>query len=94
MKKILDVIATTPLGDYPAKLQLDIDKTDLSGILSIAGFDHSFSGGSLVGEDISLAMKVKTPMGAVSFKASGKLKDDILDCSTKTRLGFFRLRSK
>lgn len=93
MEKLLDVIAATPIGSYPARLKLNISGGSVSGVLSIMGHDHGFSGGTLKGNEISLSMTVDTPLGAVPFTANGIYSGDRLDCSAKTRLGNFRLTS-
>lgn len=93
MRTNLDVIATTPIGDYPARLQLDIENGAVSGVFSMMGHQHPFSGGALENGNISLSMTVSTPLGTIPFTARGTFRENKLDCSAKTRLGLFRLRS-
>jgi len=91
LEKNLKVIAYTPMGKQQGQLRLNIEGSSVSGVLAIMGGEHAFSGGVLEGENISLNMKVKTPLGAVSAKARGTLKGESLNVSAKTRFGMFKL---
>lgn len=94
MEHILDVIVNTPLGDYPATLTLKEEEGSLHGTLSMLGRSHSFSNGTLQDGAIMLSMAPKTPLGTIAFKATGTFQNGVLDVSTKTRLGKFRIYTK
>ena len=101
-EKTLGVTVSTPMGDYPAKLRLEIHSSEsesaadslVEGTLSMMGHDHNFRGGKLSEGIITLAMEPSTPLGTVPFKAKGMFTGDTIDISTRTRLGVFRITNK
>lgn len=90
-----EVVISTPMGDMPGKVTLNIDGTALSGSFAFMGNDNAFAGGT-IDENGNVAFKgdLKIPIGKMSYAVTGTLKDGIIDAVAKTKMGDLTIRSK
>lgn len=90
-----DVLVSTPMGDMPGKVTLNIDGAALSGSFAFMGNDNAFSGGT-IDENGSVAFRgdLKTPIGKMAYAVTGTLKDGMIDAVAKTKMGDLAIHSK
>lgn len=77
----------TPMGAQSAKLTLKSDGGSLSGSVSGAQGEQSFSGGTVSGDDAAWTIEVSGPMGQVKLEFKGTVSGD--EISGTVQLGTF-----
>jgi predicted TIM-barrel fold metal-dependent hydrolase len=94
-KNDYEVMVSTPMGDMPGKVVLNIDGTSLSGTISFMKNDNAFTGGSIdANGNVSFKGDLKTPVGKMPYTVTGSFKNGIIDAVAKTKMGDLSIKSK
>ena len=90
-----EVLISTPMGNQPGNVLLNVDGTSLSGTISFMKSDNSFTGGTIDGDgNVSFKGDLKTPLGKMPYTITGSLKDGIINAIAKTEMGDLSIKSK
>lgn len=81
------VTVKTPVGLQEGSLTLVVDGESLSGSLENAKGSTEFSGGTITGNEVQFATRIKTPMGRLKAQVSGKVEGDKFTGTAKLPLG-------
>ncbi len=90
----LEIIVSSPMGDLPGKVRLNIEETTLSGVLSLLNNDNTFSGGTIIDGKVSFSGDLKTPMGEMPYTVTGTFIHGKIDAVAKTKMGDLAIKSK
>jgi uncharacterized protein len=94
-KNEYEVMISTPMGDMPGKVILNIDGTTLSGVISFMKNDNAFLGGTIDAEgNVAFKGDLNTPIGKMPYTIIGTLKNGIIDSIAKTKMGDLSIKSK
>lgn len=94
-KNDYEVIISTPMGDLPGKVTLNIDGTSLSGTISVMKNNNAFTGGSIDADGrVSFSGDLKTPIGKMPYTITGSYKDGVINAVAKTKMGDLEIKSK
>lgn len=94
LKNDYDVFISTPMGDMPGKVVLNIDGTKLSGTIAFMKNDNIFTGGTIDTDgNVSFHGDLKTPMGKMPYIITGSLKNGIINAIAKTKMGDLSIKS-
>lgn len=94
MNATYEVIVSSPMGELPGKVSLNIDGTALSGVLFLINNDNPFSGGTIEDGRLAFLGELKTPMGMMPYNVSGTFIDGKIDAVAKTKMGNLIIKSK
>ena len=94
MDSTYEVLVSTPMGELPGKVRLNIDGTNLSGVLSLLNNDNPFSGGTIEDGKVAFSGKLKTPMGKMSYNVTGTFIDGRIEAVANTKMGNLEIKSK
>ncbi len=89
-----DVVVSSPMGELPGKVVVNVDGTALSGNLSLLNHDNPFSGGSFKDGKVAFKGELKTPVGSMAYAVTGTLVDGKIEAVAKTKMGELKIRSK
>lgn len=89
-----EVLVSSPMGEFPGKVRLNIEGTALSGVLSLLNNDNPFSGGIITDGKVAFSGDLKTPMGKMPYSVAGTFIDGIIDAVAKTKMGDLAIKSK
>ena len=93
-KSDYEVLISTPMGDMPGKVVLNIDGTSLSGTISFMKNDNAFAGGTIDADgNVSFKGDLKTPMGKMPYTITGALKNSVINAVAKTKIGNLEIKS-
>lgn len=84
----------TPMGTEEGTLELTVNGQSLSGTITNSKGSTEFSDGIISDNEISFETKIKTPMGRLKAKVSGKIEDDLFTGSAKLPLGTAKIEGK
>jgi hypothetical protein len=87
------VIVSTPMGELPGKVVLNIAGNSVCGVLSLLNHDNPFSGGSIEAGKVAFQGELKTPMGRVAYTVTGTLVTGKIEAVAKTKMGELLIRS-
>ena len=95
MENEYEVSISTPMGEMPGKIVLNVEGASLSGIISFMKNDNVFSGGS-IDADGNIAFKgdLKTTMGKITYTISGTFMNGIINAIAITKMGDLKIKSK
>ncbi len=95
MENEYEVSISTPMGEMPGKIVLNVEGASLSGIISFMKNDNVFSGGS-IDADGNIAFKgdLKTTMGKIPYTISGTFMNGIINAIAITKMGDLKIKSK
>ncbi|RCX14357.1 hypothetical protein DFR58_11581 [Anaerobacterium chartisolvens] len=94
MQSAYEVLVSTPMGELPGKVSLNIDGTALSGVLSLINNDNPFSGGTIEDGRVAFSGELKTPMGKMPYTVTGTFIDGRIEAVAKTKMGNLTIKSK
>ncbi len=94
MDSTYEVLVSTPMGEIPGKVSLNIDGTALSGVLSLINNDNPFSGGTIEDGRVAFSGELKTPMGKMPYTVTGTFIDGRIEAVAKTKMGNLTIKSK
>jgi len=94
MDSTYEVLISTPIGELPGKVRLNIDGTNLSGVLSLLNNDNMFNGGTIEDGKVTFSGELKTPMGKMSYNVTGTFIDGRIEAVAKTKMGNLEIKSK
>lgn len=90
-----EVLISTPMGDMPGKVVLNIDETSLSGTISFMKNENTFTGGTIDAYgNVFFKGDLKTPMGKMPYTITGSLNNGIINAVAKTKMGDLTIKSK
>lgn len=81
------VTVDTPIGQQEGSLTLKEENGSLSGTLTNSKGTFDFSDGTVDGNEVHFTTKIKTPMGRLKAKVSGKVDGDRFEGKAKLPLG-------
>lgn len=97
-KKIIDstyeVLVSSPMGELPGKVRINIDGTSLSGVMSLLNNDNPFTGGTIENGRVTFSGELKTPVGKMAYDVTGTFIDGKIKAVAKTKMGNLEIRSK
>lgn len=91
---IYEVLVSTPMGELPGKVQINIDGTVLSGVMTLLNHDNPFSGGNIQDGNIAFSGEMKTPVGKMAYNVTGTFIDGRINAVAKTKMGNLDIKSK
>lgn len=94
MNSTHEVLISTPMGELPGKVRLNINGTNLSGVLSLLNSDNMFNDGTIEDGKVTFAGELKTPMGKMTYNVTGTFIDGKIDAVAKTKIGNLKIKSK
>ena len=84
----------TPMGVEDGTLTLLVDGSSLSGKLENSKGITEFNEGTVEGSEVNFATKIKTPVGRMKAKVSGKIDKDNIAATAKLPLGTAQIEGK
>ncbi len=93
MAGVYEVFVSTPMGELPGKVRLDIDGKSVCGVLSLLNHDNPFSGGTIEDGKVAFKGDLKTPIGSIAYTVSGTLVEGKIEAVAKTKMGELKIRS-
>jgi hypothetical protein len=94
-KNDYEVLISTPMGDMPGKVVLNIDGTSVYGTIAFMKNDNTFTGGTIDADgNVSFKGDLKTSMGKMPYIITGSLKNGIINAIAKTKMGDLSINSK
>lgn len=94
MDSTYEVLLSTPMGEIPGKVRLNINGTALSGVFSFLNHDNPFSGGTCEDGKVAFSGELKTPVGTMSYDVTGTFVDGAIKAVAKTMVGDIGIKSK
>jgi predicted TIM-barrel fold metal-dependent hydrolase len=94
MDSTYEVLVSTPMGEFPGKVSLNIDGNNLSGVLSLLNNDNKFNDGTIEDGKVTFSGELKTPMGKMTYNVTGTFIDGKIDAVAKTKMGNLKIKSK
>ena len=88
------VIVSTPMGELPGKVVLNIAGNSVCGMLSLLNHDNPFSGGSIEDGKVAFKGELKTPLGMMAYTVTGTLVEGKIEAVAKTKMGELLIRSE
>jgi hypothetical protein len=85
------VKVSTPVGPQEGSLTLMADGDTLSGALENAKGATEFNGGTVNGNEVQFATKIKTPLGRLKAQVNGKIEGDRFAGTAKLPLGVAKI---
>jgi hypothetical protein len=89
-----EILVSTPMGELPGKVRLNIDGTNLSGVLSFLNNDNMFNGGTIENGKVTFSGELKTPMGKMAYNVTGTFINGRIEAVAKTKMGNLKIKSK
>ncbi|MEJ2377899.1 MAG: hypothetical protein P8Y71_21740 [Pseudolabrys sp.] len=81
------VTVKTPVGPQEGSLTLWMDGESLSGRLDNPKGSTEFTGGTVTGNEVAFATKIKTPLGRLKAQVAGTVDGDRFTGTAKLPLG-------
>lgn len=89
--ELFDIVLLSPMGPKKGTLKIFKDDKALSGIITILGFENSFSGGSVDNNIYDFIVKIKSSVGDVSCWVTAEVRDNTLIAVANTNKGVMKL---
>lgn len=89
-----EVLVSTPIGEVPGKVRVNVDGNNFSGVLTLFNHDNPFDKGTIKDGKIAFSGQLKTPIGEMNYDVTGTFIDGKIDAVAKTMIGNLVIKSK